>query len=50
MSSAALLFTSYALLNLEIQENRAHEHVTERSPGLSDIELQKIDEIWQIRP
>ena len=40
----------YEVVNVEIQGDRAHARVTTEPPILSDLELQKINDTWQIQP
>lgn len=40
----------YEVVNLDIQGNLAHARVTAQPPILSDLELQKINDTWQIQP
>jgi len=40
----------YEVVNVEIQGDRAHARVTTKPPILSDLELQKINDTWQIQP
>ncbi len=40
----------YEVVNLDIQGNLAYARVTAQPPILSDLELQKINDTWQIQP